>query len=58
MPAACFLGRGRFPWLSDASHRDVDESQFTPLPPSRKRKDIHSDVLLFLMVSSPIKCAN
>jgi len=23
-----FLGRGRFPWLSDASHRDVDESQF------------------------------
>ena len=22
-----FLGRGRFPWLPDASHRDVDGSQ-------------------------------
>ena len=23
-----FLARGRFPWFSDASHRDVNESQF------------------------------
>ena len=27
MPVACFLGRGRFPCRSDASHRDVDGSQ-------------------------------
>ena len=46
-----FLGRGRFPWLSDASRRDVDGSQFIcrnsfNYPP----KDIHPDVLFYFAV--------
>mgnify|MGYP003301511421 CR=1 FL=1 len=42
-----FLGRGRFPWLSDASRRGVDGSQFGYRIYGCTQKDIHQDVLFY-----------